>query len=117
MAMPSSNLFMTAASRKYPKTAWMIRMGLFGRPMWKISLGPHLFDYGYGPFRWVCLSGKDEDLELTDAMAMKCIDPNRRYQDKDNYDWIKECQNQSLGRWYQSPHPISRCLRTIEDCS
>ena len=27
-------------------------------PMWRISLGPELFDYGYGPFRWCCLSGK-----------------------------------------------------------
>lgn len=59
-------------------------------------LGPHLFDYGYGPFRWVCLSGKDEDLDLTDAMAMKCIDPNRRYQDKDNYDWIKNAKANHL---------------------
>jgi urocanate hydratase len=59
-------------------------------------LGPHLFDYGYGPFRWVCLSGKDEDLDLTDAMAMKCIDPHRRYQDKDNYDWIKNAKSNHL---------------------
>lgn len=59
-------------------------------------LGPHLFDYGYGPFRWVCLSGKQEDLDLTDAMAMKCIDPTRRYQDKDNYDWIRHAKSNSL---------------------
>lgn len=59
-------------------------------------LGPHLFDYGYGPFRWVCLSGKDEDLDLTDAMAMKCIDPTRRYQDKDNFDWIKNAKANQL---------------------
>jgi urocanate hydratase len=59
-------------------------------------LGPHLFDYGYGPFRWVCLSGKDEDLDFTDAMAMKCIDPTRRYQDKDNYDWIKNAKANHL---------------------
>lgn len=52
-------------------------------------MGPHLFDYGYGPFRWVCLSGKDSDLEKTDTAAMNCIDPNRRYQDRDNYNWIK----------------------------
>ncbi|MGG3771748.1 urocanate hydratase [Heyndrickxia faecalis] len=52
-------------------------------------MGPHLFDYGYGPFRWVCLSGKDSDLEKTDAAAMSCIDPNRRYQDRDNYNWVK----------------------------
>ena len=36
---------------------------------------PELFDYGYGPFRWVCLSGKHEDLVKTDRAAMECIDP------------------------------------------
>ena len=34
-------------------------------------MGPVLFDYGYGPFRWVCLSGKPEDLDKTDAAAME----------------------------------------------
>jgi urocanate hydratase (EC 4.2.1.49) len=38
-------------------------------------LGPELFDYGYGPFRWVCLSGRPEDLRKTDAAAMACIRP------------------------------------------
>lgn len=52
-------------------------------------MGPVLFDYGYGPFRWVCLSGKEEDLLKTDAAAMACIDPDRRFQDRDNYVWIK----------------------------
>ena len=33
-------------------------------------MGPQLFDYGYGPFRWVCLSGKHEDLIKTDHAAM-----------------------------------------------
>jgi len=53
-------------------------------------MGPVLFDYGYGPFRWVCLSGKAEDLEKTDRAAMACIDPNRRFQDRDNYVWIRD---------------------------
>ncbi len=53
-------------------------------------MGPLLFDYGYGPFRWVCLSGKPEDLEKTDRAAMACIDPNRRFQDRDNYVWIRD---------------------------
>lgn len=48
-------------------------------------MGPVLFDYGYGPFRWVCLSRKEEDLEKTDKAAMECIDKNRRFQDLDNY--------------------------------
>jgi len=41
-------------------------------------MGPLCFDYGYGPFRWVCLSGKPEDLQRTDHAAMSCIDPSRR---------------------------------------
>ncbi|MGE4484800.1 MAG: urocanate hydratase [Oscillospiraceae bacterium] len=59
-------------------------------------LGPQLFDYGYGPFRWVCLSGKPEDLEKTDRAAMDCIDPDRRYQDKDNYDWVRDAMKNKL---------------------
>lgn len=58
-------------------------------------MGP-IFDYGYGPFRWVCLSGKPEDLEKTDAAAMSCIDPNRRFEDRDNYYWIKEAGENKL---------------------
>ncbi len=53
-------------------------------------LGPQLFDYGYGPFRWVCLSGKQQDLNITDKAAMECIDTKRRYQDLDNYIWIRD---------------------------
>ncbi|WP_458787991.1 urocanate hydratase [Vallitalea sediminicola] len=59
-------------------------------------LGPGLFDYGYGPFRWVCLSGKEEDLTQTDKAAMDCIDPSRRYQDRDNYIWIKDAKKNKL---------------------
>ncbi len=59
-------------------------------------MGPELFDYGYGPFRWVCLSGKPEDLDATDAAAMACIDPNRRFQDRDNYVWIRDAKKNRL---------------------
>lgn len=59
-------------------------------------MGPMLFDYGYGPFRWVCLSGKHSDLVLTDHAAMECIDPNRRYQDRDNYNWIRDAERNAL---------------------
>ena len=59
-------------------------------------MGPKLFDYGYGPFRWVCLSGKHEDLIKTDHAAMECIDPNRRYQDRDNYNWIRDAEKNAL---------------------
>ena len=59
-------------------------------------MGPMLFDYGYGPFRWVCLSGKPEDLHKTDQAAMSVIDPNRRGQDRDNYIWIRDAEKNKL---------------------
>lgn len=59
-------------------------------------MGPLLFDYGYGPFRWVCLSGRHEDLIATDQAAMAAIDPNRRYQDRDNYIWIRDAEKNKL---------------------
>ena len=59
-------------------------------------MGPELFDYGYGPFRWVCLSGKYEDLIKTDHAAMECIDVNRRGQDLDNYNWIRDAEKNRL---------------------
>ena len=58
-------------------------------------MGP-IFDYGYGPFRWVCLSGRPEDLAKTDQAAMACIDPDRRPEDRDNYIWIRDAQQHRL---------------------
>lgn len=59
-------------------------------------MGPILFDYGYGPFRWVCLSGLEEDLDKTDMAAMNCIDPDRRFQDRDNWIWIRDAKKNKL---------------------
>jgi urocanate hydratase len=59
-------------------------------------MGPLLFDLGYGPFRWVCLSGKPEDLARTDNAAMGCIDPHRRFQDRDNHAWIRDAMKNKL---------------------
>ena len=59
-------------------------------------MGPELFDYGYGPFRWVCLTGKPEDLLKTDHAAMDSIDVHRRGQDRDNYVWIKDAEKNKL---------------------
>ena len=58
-------------------------------------MGP-IFDYGYGPFRWVCLSGDAQDLEKTDRAAMACIDPDRRPEDRDNYVWIRDAGKNRL---------------------
>lgn len=59
-------------------------------------MGPMLFDYGYGPFRWCCLSRNPEDLRKTDHAAMEIIDPNRRGQDRDNYIWIRDAEKNKL---------------------
>ncbi len=59
-------------------------------------MGPMCFDYGYGPFRWVCLSGKSEDLHETDQAAMECIDPTRRGMDRDNHEWIRRAGENRL---------------------
>ena len=60
-------------------------------------LGPCLFDFGYGPFRWCCLSRKPEDLAKTDAAAAEYIlAHNRRYQDYDNYIWVRDAGKNKL---------------------
>ncbi len=59
-------------------------------------MGPLCFDFGYGPFRWVCLSGRPDDLRRTDAAAMACIDPARRGQDRDNWQWIRDAEANRL---------------------
>ena len=59
-------------------------------------MGPLLFDYGYGPFRWCCLSRDPQDLHKTDMAAMDCIDPDRRFQDRDNWTWIRDAEKNKL---------------------
>jgi len=59
-------------------------------------MGPMCFDYGYGPFRWVCLSGSPGDLKKTDAAAMSKIDPERRGMDRDNHQWIRDAEKNAL---------------------
>ncbi|MHA2038071.1 MAG: urocanate hydratase [Promethearchaeota archaeon] len=59
-------------------------------------MGPICFDFGYGPFRWVCLSGKAEDLDKTDQAAMSFINPEKRAQDRDNFHWIQNAKKNKL---------------------
>lgn len=62
-------------------------------------LGPELFDFGYGPFRWVCLSGDEGDLIKTDNAAADIIKNLRaepRYQDLDNYVWVRDAMKNKL---------------------
>ncbi|WP_150451415.1 urocanate hydratase [Arenibacter lacus] len=66
-------------------------------------LGPMCFDYGFGPFRWVCTSGKKTDLQKTDAIALRVMQeieatapPEIRQQMQDNIKWIKEAESNKL---------------------
>ncbi|MBN1196500.1 MAG: urocanate hydratase, partial [Candidatus Aminicenantes bacterium] len=59
-------------------------------------MGPMCFDRGFGPFRWVCLSGRPEDLRRTDQAAMECIDPDASGMDRDNYHWIRDAESNQL---------------------
>ncbi|NOX89472.1 MAG: urocanate hydratase [Calditrichaeota bacterium] len=59
-------------------------------------MGPICFDRGFGPFRWVCLSGRDEDLRKTDRAAMECIDPKLSSLHRDNYHWIATAEQNKL---------------------
>lgn len=66
-------------------------------------MGPLCFDYGFGPFRWVCTSGQDEDLRRTDAIAAQVIErlaataPSEiRSQLADNLHWIRTAESNKL---------------------
>ena len=66
-------------------------------------MGPMCFDYGFGPFRWVCTSSKPEDLDLTDNIAMEVLEeiaatspPEITQQMKDNIKWIREAKENKL---------------------
>ena len=66
-------------------------------------LGPMCFDYGFGPFRWVCSSGKPEDLQKTDAIALQVMEEIKttapkeiQQQMQDNITWIREAEQNKL---------------------
>ena len=66
-------------------------------------LGPMCFDYGFGPFRWVCASGKPEDLATTDQIAVEVMQqimeraPEEiQQQMQDNITWIQDAQKNQM---------------------
>ena len=66
-------------------------------------MGPMCFDYGYGPFRWVCTSNSKEDLSTTDEIAIKVLEemlpdsPKEiKLQLQDNINWIKDAMKNNL---------------------
>ena len=66
-------------------------------------MGPMCFDYGFGPFRWVCTSGSDDDLQATDKIAREVLEKltidcsdDIKTQYLDNIKWISEAENHDL---------------------
>lgn len=66
-------------------------------------MGPMCFDYGFGPFRWVCTSGKENDLDYTDKLALDVLEEHFTNADNqikgqlaDNIQWIKSAKSNKL---------------------
>ena len=95
--------------------AFLLTAGRAGADIWKESgkfrypsyvqdiMGPMFFDYGFGPFRWVCSSGKAEDLAVTDQLAAEVLDEMLKTapadihgQLADNLHWIREAGKNNL---------------------
>lgn len=95
--------------------AFLLTAGRAGADIWKESgkfrypsyvqdiMGPMFFDYGFGPFRWVCSSGEAEDLAVTDQLAAEVLDEMLKTapadihgQLADNLHWIREAGKNHL---------------------
>ncbi|MCH5335336.1 MAG: urocanate hydratase [Alistipes sp.] len=96
------NAFLLEASRAGADV--VRRDGRFKYPSYvQDIMGPMFFDYGFGPFRWVCTSGKEEDLAVTDRIAAEVLEDIRKEapaeiagQLEDNIHWIREASRNRL---------------------
>ncbi|MDR1112558.1 MAG: urocanate hydratase, partial [Bacteroidales bacterium] len=96
------NAFLLEASRAGADI--MLSDGRFKYPSYvQDIMGPICFDYGFGPFRWVCTSGKTEDLEISDRIAMEILSEISKtapqeisQQMRDNIQWIEGAKANNL---------------------
>lgn len=96
------NAFLLEASRAGADI--MKEDGTFKYPSYvQDIMGPMCFDYGFGPFRWVCTSGNPEDLDKTDHIAMRVLDEMSKnspteisQQMRDNIRWIEGAKENQL---------------------
>jgi urocanate hydratase len=96
------NAFLLEASRAGAEI--MKSDGTFRYPSYvQDIMGPMCFDYGFGPFRWVCASGDASDLDLTDRLAMEVLEDlalespaEIMQQMRDNIQWIREAKQNKL---------------------
>ena len=95
------NAFLLEASRA--GAAVMGEGGRFRYPSYvQDIMGPMFFDYGFGPFRWVCTSGRPEDLELTDRLAAEVLEEIRATA------LDPRSRPQPAGRRFAGAHPLCR---------
>ena len=96
------NAFLLEASRAGAEV--IDKNGKFNYPSYvEDIMGPMCFDYGFGPFRWVCCSGTDEDLSKTDKIAKEILielsndcDEEIKSQYMDNIRWITDADSHEL---------------------
>ncbi len=76
-------------------------------------MGPVCFDYGFGPFRWICCSNNPADLAVTDRIAVEQLvalaaiaPPEIKMQLEDNIHWIREASRQQACRWVAGQDPL-----------
>ncbi len=86
-------------------------------------LGPMCFDYGFGPFRWVCTSGDPKDLDKSDAIAAGGFEENPKggtcrngASEPGQRPLDRECQEKQTRRGLAGPDSLRRCRRTDQDC-
>ena len=97
------NAFLLEASRAGADVMREDRLGFKYPSYVEDIMGPMCFDYGFGPFRWVCASGKEEDLIKTDSIAAEVLERLARDAPKsiqqqmiDNIRWIKDAYQNEL---------------------
>ncbi len=117
------NAFLLEASRA--KADILNAYGKFKYPSYvQDIMGPLFFDYGFGPFRWVCTSGMPEDLEETDKIAAKVLEETVKtapkeiiHQLNDNIHWIKEAGKNNLVVGSQARILYADCMGRIKIAS
>ncbi len=84
-------------------------------------MGPLCFDYGFGPFRWVCCSGRAEDLDYTDRLAREVLEelvltaaPEIQHQLQDNLRWINAAKANNLVVGSQARILYADCVGRIQ---
>lgn len=97
------NAFLLESSRAGAEVMAKDGKGFRYRSYVQDIMGPLFFDYGFGPFRWVCASGDAADLQLTDELACKTLEemrgtspPEIQQQMTDNIQWIRGAQQNRL---------------------